>query len=110
MGIKNHFWVGAVAAILASAAPAAANIVVNPGFESGSLAPWVSNTSSSDPWTIGPTATQVHSGNFDASTGCVGPQCTDQTNLATAGYLYQDLTTVSGNIYNLTFWFGGAGT
>jgi hypothetical protein len=96
--------------LAALATPASANIVVNGGFETGSLAPWVSNTNSSDPWAIGPHDVPVNSGSFDATTGCVGAQCTDQTNPATAASLSQALVTTAGSTYNLTFFFAGDGT
>jgi hypothetical protein len=96
-------------AIAAGGAHAGTNIVQNPGFETGSLAPWVSNGAANHPWGIGPVETAVHSGSYNAQTGCVGPQCTDETNLATAAYLYQDLATTAGDTYSLSFYFGGAG-
>ena len=96
-------------ALAAGAAHAGTNIVQNPGFETGSLAPWVSNPAANHPWGLGPVDVAVHSGSFDAQTGCVGAQCTDETNLATAAYLYQDLATTAGQRYSLSFYFGGDG-
>jgi hypothetical protein len=96
--------------MMALAAPAHANLVQNPGFETGDLTGWVSNTAAGDAWRIGPTDTPAHSGSFDATTGCVGAQCVDLTNPGGAATLSQALATVAGATYNLTFWFGGDGT
>jgi hypothetical protein len=75
--------------------PAAAdNIVVNPGFESG-LTGW---TASSD-WGSGNFA--VHSGSLEAFTECVGAPCIS----VPTSFLYQDLTTATGQTYDLSFWF-----
>jgi hypothetical protein len=95
------------AAVIAAAAPAHANLVLNPGFETGDLTDWAVNFGANHPWTAagGP----VNSGSFAASTGCVGAACTDQTNPGTASSLSQVLTTVPGTTYSLTFWFEGAG-
>ena len=101
---------GALAVLsFASGAAASVNIVVNPGFETGGLAPWVSNQNTDHPWGIGPVDIPVHSGQFDAQTGCVGAHCTDESNLGNTADLYQDLATSSGQHYDLSFWFAGDG-
>jgi hypothetical protein len=82
--------------------PAVANIVVNPGFESG-LAGW---TASPD-WGSGNFA--VHTGTLGAFTQCVGAACISTP----TSFLYQDLTTVATQTYTLTFWYrfqGPSGT
>lgn len=99
---------GFVLTLFFSAAPVSANIVVNPGFETGDFTGWTANPSSSFPWAV--TSGNPHSGTYDASTGCVGAQCVDQTNLSTAAYLYQNLVTAPGSTYSLSFYFEGAGT
>ena len=78
-----------------AAIPAAAsNIVTNPGFESG-LTGW---TASPD-WGSGNFA--VHSGLLEAYTECVGAPCIT----VPTSFLYQDLPTVAGDTYDLSFWY-----
>jgi hypothetical protein len=75
--------------------PAAAdNIVTDPGFESG-LSGWTSSTD----WGSGNFA--VHSGLLEAFTECVGTACITTP----TSFLYQDLTTVPGQTYDLSFWY-----
>ena len=74
-----------------------ANIVVNPGFESGFLPGWVVNNNVS-PWFID---SIPNSGLNDIANQCGGPGCLDSVNGA---FFYQDLPTVIGNTYTLTFW------
>ncbi|MFI5314766.1 MAG: hypothetical protein ACHQ6T_03640 [Myxococcota bacterium] len=68
----------------------AANIVTNPGFESGLAAPWF--------YIFWGLDSDAHSGTLAATTSCSGP-CN----------LFQDLTTVSGQKYDLSFWFKSDG-
>src|SRR5882762_783920 len=78
------------------AAPAtAANIVVNPGFELG-LSNWTVDGSSN--WFID---TIPHSGSNNIATQCGGAVCLDPVNGA---FFYQDLSTISGQRYDLSFW------
>ena len=80
----------------------ASNIVFNPGFELGS-AGWTVNNGN---WFID---TIPHTGFFDMATSCVGSICT--TSDPTFGaFFFQDLTTVIGQLYDLSFWafFEGA--
>jgi hypothetical protein len=74
----------------------ATNIVVNPGFEQG-LAGWHVNNNST-PWFID---TIPHSGNLEIASPCAGAACLDPTNGA---FFYQDLPTVIGQTYSLSFW------
>jgi len=90
----------------------AQNLVQNPGFETGSFAPWVANGASSHPWTVDTGA--VHTGTSYADTGCVGAQCINPDSNGSGAWLYQDLTTALGATYTLTFFYtpeppGGAG-
>jgi hypothetical protein len=89
----------------ACVAPALAHaqIVTNGNFFDGS-AGWTSNPSSSYPWTFDGAGTS----NSYASTGCVGEQCITGT-MAEQAYLFQDLTTVTGDTYTLSFEFAGDG-
>jgi hypothetical protein len=74
-----------------------ANIVVNPGFETGDFTGWTTNS-----W--GVSQVNPHSGDWAAFTVCVGADCTDPASPFNS-FLYQDLTTISGAQYNLSFWF-----
>jgi len=89
---------------------ASANIVANPGFESGATN-WTFNPASSDPWQIGTGVgiAGAHTGTQDASTGCVGAQCINPDTSPLGAWLYQDLVTVPGTQYTLSFWFASAG-
>jgi hypothetical protein len=109
--MSQRFRVGFVAALLISAlavsSPAvASNIVLNPGFENGdALAPWVVNPSSSFPWVVTGPSGFGHTGQYYASTGCVGPQCMTPDPNPSGAWLYQDLTTTAGATYDLSFWY-----
>lgn len=81
--------------------PASAdNIVLNPGFETGSFADWTVNTASSNPWEVD--SDSPFEGTFFASTGCVGAPCISGTadQMAT---LSQDLATTAATTYTLSF-------
>jgi len=109
--MAHRYRVGFVAALFISAlavsAPAVAgNIVLNPGFETDALAPWVGNPSSNSlPWgTTGPSG-DGHSGLFYASMQCVGPQCMTPDPDPNGAWLYQDLVTTPSATYDLSFWY-----
>jgi hypothetical protein len=103
------FSVLALVACLSASPASASNIVLNPGFETGSFAPWVANPASSFAWGVNPSA--PHAGGFYAETGCVGAQCISPDPDPAGAWLYQDLTTTNGQSYNLSFWyFPGGGT
>ena len=73
-----------------------ADLVTNGNFAAGS-AGWTYNPSSSFPWAF------ENNGTYSfASTGCVGPQCITGTT-AQQAYLFQNLTTVAGDTYTLSF-------
>jgi hypothetical protein len=74
----------------------AGNIVVNPGFELG-LANWHVNNNST-PWFID---FNPHTGVRDIASPCAGSICLDPVNGA---FFYQDLPTLIGQTYNLSFW------
>lgn len=88
---------------------AVANLVQNPGFESG-LTNWTVNTSASDPWEVDSSAhgNLPFAGTFFASTGCVGSQCITGTTTQQAS-ISQTLSTTIGQAYTLTFWFWTGG-
>jgi len=92
----------------------AANIVLNPGFETGDLTSWVSNPRPGSHWGVFPSDPPPHSGTYSAQTGCVGAPCMtpDDSSLAPVGsWLFQDLPTAPGTFYNLSFWYTpGPGT
>jgi PEP-CTERM motif len=83
----------AVFAGLTAAPSFAQNIVQDPGFNDGTTY-WSVNSADGDyPWAIGPGY---------ASTGCIGSQCIYGTPDQQA-QLYQNLTTVAGDTYTLSF-------
>jgi hypothetical protein len=86
-----------------SAPSATGNIVFNPGFEQG-LLDWTINNISATPWFID---TYPHTGNWDIASPCAGAGCLDPVN---GTFFYQDLPTVIGQTYDLSFWafFEGA--
>jgi hypothetical protein len=109
--MAQRYRAGFVAALLISglavSSPAmASNIVLNPGFETDDLAPWVANPSSNGlPWvTTGPSG-DAHTGQFYASTQCVGAQCMSPDPDPDGAWLYQDLVTTPGATYDLSFWY-----
>ena len=63
----------------------------NPGFETGNFTGW---TQIGDTTFTGVDALSAHSGSFGANLGPIGP----------LGFISQDLATVAGATYDLTFW------
>lgn len=82
----------ALAFLFAGTSLFGANIVVNPGFEAGG-AGWTTN------WFIGEARGGNPVGPNEAGTGCVGSGCIDSS----SAFLYQDLTTVIGQTYTISF-------
>lgn len=78
----------------------AQNIVQNPGFESGSFAPWVVNGLS---WQV--STYLPHTGTFGAETGCNGSACISPDSNPAGAWFYQDLPTTPGAKYTLTFYY-----
>jgi hypothetical protein len=74
----------------------AGNIVVNPSFEQG-FANWTVNNNNPTPWFID---TIPNSGSLDIATQCGGAACLSSLNGA---FFYQDLSTIIGDTYNLSF-------
>jgi hypothetical protein len=77
----------------------AGNIVVNPSFELGGSG-WTINQK------LGPTENWSidfipHTGDMNIDTGCAGAKCLDPVNGA---FFYQDLPTIIGEKYTLSFW------
>lgn len=88
----------------------AQNLVQNPGFETGSLPPWVANG-----WGVLPLGIGVpHTGTYYAETPCAGAACISPDPSGSGAWLYQDLATVPGATYTLSFFYfpgtGGGGT
>jgi hypothetical protein len=73
------------------ASTAAANLVVNPGFETGNFTGW---TQIGDTTFTGVDTLSAHSGSFGADMGPIG----------SLGFISQDLAAVAGATYDLTFW------
>jgi hypothetical protein len=91
------------AAALAATSSFGANIVANGDFSNDHLGPWVSNTHVGYGWSS--------TGSNTVTTGCVGSSCVNNAQLTAANYLYQDLATVTGANYTLSFDFAsGSGT
>ena len=91
----------AAALTIAAGSAGAQNIVGNPGFEAGSLGPWIS-TGSDLPWVV--SISNPNSGFYHAATGCTGLVCTSST----GARLFQDLATTPGQRYSLTYFFHDA--
>jgi hypothetical protein len=89
----------AVALLLAFFVPIAhaSSILVNGGFETGDLTGWTESGWFID--TLNP-----NSGVYDASTGCSGASCTTIGDPNSA-YLYQDVATIPGATYDLSFFY-----
>jgi hypothetical protein len=85
-------------AVLSLSSIASANLVVNPGFETGDFTGWTLSGNTS-PLTMGVTTTAAHTGSFGVSAGPVG----------SLGFLSQDLVTDPGASYDLTFWLRNDG-
>ena len=84
------------------------NLVTNGDFAAGS-AGWTYNPGSDHPWNFNTgTSVTLPAGTTYAQTGCVGDQCISGT-MNQQAYLYQDLNTVAGDTYTLTFSFGNPG-
>jgi hypothetical protein len=81
----------------------AGNIVVNPSFELG-LSGWTLSAGNPAPWFI---TSRPHSGSLDIESPCAGGLCLDPVSGA---FFYQDLPTLIGQTYNLSFFafFEGA--
>jgi hypothetical protein len=83
-----------IAALLcAGACSANANIIVNPGFETGNFAGWTVNDSSGFTG-VGNDSAFAHSGDHYAFLGAT----------PNTGSLSQSLLTTSGSLYSLSFW------
>jgi hypothetical protein len=99
----------AASALTLSAPALSQNIVNNPGFETGDLTNWVTGTNGT--WFV--TNGSPIDGTWSASTGCVGDGCihnSDGSFATTSGaFLYQDLVTTPGTLYNLSFDFRSDG-
>jgi hypothetical protein len=80
-------------ALLVHAAPASANLLTNPGFETGDLTGWT-QTGNLGFVNVTTVPTYVHSGAFGLGLGSVG----------SLSFLTQDVTTVPGDQYSITFW------
>ena len=84
-----------ILAVLASAAVSArANLVANPGFETGTFSGWMF-----DPTFMAIDMSIPHSGTFDALLASGGADL----------QLQQTITTVPGQLYNVSFWLDNAG-
>lgn len=98
--MKKVFWVAGLAAALSALPLTGANLVDNPGFETGDLSGWTT-TPDGQWWINAWDATGPHSGTYYAGTGCRSFGC----------FLSQTLPTTSGSFYDFDFWYdSGPGT
>jgi len=80
-----------------------ANIVQNPGFETGDFTDWTINPGGANPWVIR-SGLNAYQGTFFAGTGCVGAPCITGTPVEQAT-LSQTLFTTPGQSYTISFEF-----
>jgi hypothetical protein len=120
--MKDRRWLGLVLLMALGALPSqATNIVLNPSFELGSV-DWTENTNLSAPWRItnnslGRTVSMAQSGTWWAEGGCnasghsSGSCVFDDIGGSNprGDWLYQDLNTVIGATYSLSFWYASDG-
>ena len=91
-----------VAGLFGACTAYGANIVLNPGFETGNFTSWTADSGlhwlvkMSDFIILGP-----HSGTFYANNSCLGASCITTPD----SFLFQDLPTTINQTYTLTFWY-----
>jgi hypothetical protein len=92
-----------IAALLSSAA-LGSNLVLNPGFETGDFTNWTLRTGIPTPWGVTTVGDSVspHTGSYFADGTCVGAGCLDNSS---GSYFYQDLPTLPGDTYTISFWY-----
>jgi hypothetical protein len=96
-------WIAILALLLIPCQAAmATNLVLNPGFETGDFSNWTQSgntgyTGIADITTDGPF--YVHSGNYGLFGGPIG----------SLGYISQDIPTVAGDYYDISFWYKSTG-
>lgn len=78
----------------------AQNLVANPGFEAG-LASWISPINGF--FAAWSSSVPPRTGLASAATGCIGAGCISTG--ATGAILYQDIATVPGTSYTVSFWY-----
>jgi hypothetical protein len=88
---KSFIYILLPIALLCFAAVANANLVTNPGFETGDFTGW---TQGGDTSFVGVNNAVAHSGTFGAFMGPVGSD----------GTLSQTLATTAGGIYSVSYW------
>jgi len=106
---RNGYWRLVFGMAFMTSQAMAQNLVGNPGFETGTFPPWVANNyggNGGGGWVVSSGA-GAHSGSHYASTGCNGSEggtciAPDPGN---GSWLYQDLATVPGTQYMLTFYY-----
>ena len=84
---------------LYGSAAQAQNLVQNPGFETGSVTPWVTFNGW---WAMG--SFYKNSGAYSASAGCTGVGCIT-TDAGAGSWIYQDIPTIVGATYTVSFWY-----
>jgi MYXO-CTERM domain-containing protein len=93
----------AVPLIFSSSAAFAANIVLNPGFETGDFTDWTEHTCTTGCSVQGVSVDPggAHSGTFAAESACVGVAC---LNPSTGDWISQILATTASTAYTFSFW------
>jgi hypothetical protein len=84
--------------LIASVGHVAAELVANPGFETGDFSGWTTDPDPFDPTTLGVENTHPHSGAFNAYFGG-----------EFINSISQNIATVPGHLYQLTFWLRNDG-
>lgn len=92
MTISNLRIIAGLSFLISTAVQAGPNLVVNPGFETGTLGPWATNGGS---FFIDSTSGDVHTGSFAVSNLSCAFGCNDT--------LSQVLSTTPSGTYNLSF-------
>jgi hypothetical protein len=102
MMLKSILFSGAI--LLCTSAAFGANIVLNPGFETGDFTSWTEHTCTSINcgaqgfFVVG---TDPHTGSFAAETRCVSASCLDPV---VGDWISQPLTTTASTAYTFSFW------
>ena len=85
--------------VLSLSLTASANLVINPGFETGDFSGWTRSGNTGFFSFTGVSASAAHTGSFGAFSGPIG----------SLGFLSQNLVTDPGASYDLTFWLSNTG-
>jgi hypothetical protein len=79
------------------------NLVQNGDFETGNLMNWTIDAGANNPWAID--TSDPHNGSFDVCNGCIDDVCTIGNPIGQLDSLSQNLSTIAGHTYTLTFFY-----